>query len=231
MFNLQNLFDRVLIDSGQFILPQDKVELDVKKFKILVDMVIGIWNKYNPIYTHLYKDITTQRQYKFDTTNTPFVTWKGKPTTSVKGAPVWVTEIQPIRVSGVYPYWLRDYDRPKSNLDIKTEFPWEYRNPILTVPVSGEYDVFAVYHHTLVEVSTEQSTDYMIETVDDTDDHFLNLLKAKFLVGLGRSRRAFTIQDIPITTDASELVSEGKDLEKETMDLIKENASFFLAMR
>jgi hypothetical protein len=37
-------------------------------------------------------------------------------------------------------------------------------------------------------------------------------------LGVGRSRRAFTLNDLPIIMDASEIVQEGRELYKEVIE-------------
>ncbi len=67
--------------------------------------------------------------------------------------------------------------------------------------------------------------------VDGTDeDTFFALLTGRFLQTIGRFRRAFTIGEIPITMDASELVSDGLEMATAAEDDLTENqAKFYLA--
>ena len=39
-----------------------------------------------------------------------------------------------------------------------------------------------------------------------------------FMIGIGRSRRAFTLNDLPILMDAGEIVSEGRELYREVIE-------------
>ena len=73
------------------------------------------------------------------------------------------------------------------------------------------------------------SLTYTSSTLNDTDYLFYELLKAKMMKSLGRNRRAFTLNDLPIASDASELVSEGQTLEESTMTMIHEQSKGFLA--
>lgn len=206
---LQELFQRVLINSGQFQYSPDKVELNVDPFKVLVEMCLGIYNGYVPITKHLFKEITAPRQYTFTDMNTP------------EGIPEWISKIQPIRISGVVPYYLKEYNVSKQTA-IKEELPFEYRQPVLTVVVAAEYDILAVYNHKLTYIDDSDQREWEIKTVSDNEDEFIDLVTAKFLIGLGRSRRAFTVQDLPLLTDASDLVSEGKEMEEAAMEELKE---------
>jgi hypothetical protein len=196
----------------------------------LVHITLGTYNRFNPLSVHMYKMINAVRQFTFTVNNTPVIKSNGVELPS-PGAPEWLVEIIPVRISGVYPFYLRDYDRPRSNLDIKVEFPWEYRKPTLTVPVQGEYDIHAVYYHQVrVDASGEAPT-YHLDTITDRDDVFLKLLTGRFLKATGRNRRAFVMADLPITTDASELVSEGTTMEQEAMEEMTSNSKFYLAWR
>jgi hypothetical protein len=230
---LQEIFERTLLESGQFQLPPDKLELNVDRFKTLVQIVLGLYNRYNPLNVALYKNIAYLRQYTFTEENTPGPLRSKDGLTLVNGGPPdWILDLIPVRISGVYPYFLREYDRPKSNVEVKTDFPWEYRNPTLTVPIVGEFDISAVYFHRLTEKILNDSTvTYEISSINDLDDNFFKLCAAKFLKGIGRSRRAFTMNDLPILSDGAELVSEGQTLEDKTSEDMAADSKFYLAWR
>lgn len=214
--NLKEFFERVLVNSGQFQYPVERIELNEPAFKVLVEMCIGIYNGYVPLTKHVTKDIYNSRQYTY---------------TEKEGIPEWISKIMPIRIAGVVPYYFRGYDQPVANVYVKNEIPFEYRKPTLTVPVSATYEIYGVYNHKLVEVDLGNGKKtWTVDSITDNEDEFLDLLTAKFLIGLGRSRRAFTMQDMPLTTDASDLVSEGKEMEKEAMEeLFNEKGRFYLA--
>jgi hypothetical protein len=214
---LNDLFEKVLIRSGQFQYPSERIELNAEPFKKLVESCLGVYNGYVPVAKHVFKSINGSRQYKF--------------TEETDGEiPEWVSNIVPVRIAGVVPYYFREYDRPKGSVDVKQEYPFEYRKPIITVPVSADYDIYCVYNHKLTPVDDSDSKEWEILTIDDQAHEFLDLVTARFLIGLGRSRRAFTISDVPIIADSADLVSEGKDMEEKTMeDLYDRQSRFYLA--
>jgi hypothetical protein len=217
---LQELFDRVMINSGQFEFGNDRIDLQEEKFKILTEMCVGVYNGYSPINTHIFKEINFSRQYTFTESNTP------------EGIPEEIVDLVPVRISGVLPYYLREYDRPKSQLDIKVEFPFVYRKPTLTVPISAEYDLHVIYKHKVTSIGDSDQPKYEIKTLSDGEDEFINLVTGKFMQIIGRNRRAFTLNELPITSDAAELVSEGKEIEREALeDLIENKGKFYLAWR
>lgn len=216
---LQEIFDRVLIESGQFQLGKDKIELNLDNFKKLTDHVLDIYSSYNPRVVWLYLQINTTRQFTFDDSNT------------VSGIPVNVIALTPVRISGVVPYYLREYDRPRSNLDVKVEFPWVYRNPTLTVPTSAEYDAQCTYNHELVNTSNDPlNPQWECTTLEGYPDEFFYILAGKFMQIIGMNRRSFTMSELPLTSDAADLVREGKEKEKEGMqDLIDNKSRWYLA--
>lgn len=220
---ITEMFDRVLLMSGVFLMPQDKVELNIQNFKLLVEMTVGVYNGYVPRDLHARVPILSSRQYTF----TDAFSANGEEL----GIPEYVIDALPVRISGVVPYFFTgEYQRPPQTVTEKVQYPFVYRKPVLTVPASAEYDLHLMYFHKVTKV--QDSEDWEVKTLSDADDEFLELLQAKFMMALGRSRRAFTMQDLPITVDASDLVAEGKALEEEAMEEIKEEkGKWYLAWR
>ena len=74
--------------------------------------------------------------------------------------------------------------------------------------------------------------EYRVDTITDADDEFFEILTGKFMKALGRSRRAFTINELPITMDASELVSEGDEMIRAAEEsLVEKEMKLYLAYR
>lgn len=218
--NLNEMFDVVLVMSGQFLIPDSVIELRVDKFKKLVENCLGVWNNYNPIDRHVYINLQNGRQYTF-TDNDEF------------GIPQNIVDLQPIRISGVAPFFLSEYGRLGDAMEVKKQFPWEYRKPTLTVPLTAEFDLHCIYNHRLeVDNSTGGEPAYKCTTISENDDEFFKMLTGRFMQSLGRSRRAFTLNELPITTDGGELVSEGKQMEDEAIaDLVENKSKWYLAWR
>lgn len=59
---------------------------------------------------------------------------------------------------------------------------------------------------------------------------FLNLCTAKFMIALGRSRRQFVLNEMPVQIDGSELASEGKELWETTVARVEETSDAFLML-
>lgn len=219
---LKELFDRALTNSGQFQYAQDRIELNVDAFKTLVMTCLGQYNSYVPWTANLFRSIQASRQWTFTIDNSP----------EVKGAiPKNIVSVTPVRIAGVVPYYFRDLGGPTSTVQAKEEYPFVYRKPTITVPVSADYDLLCTFDHELKKVAPEDNSDqYEITTITDNDPVFIDLVTAKFLIGLGRSRRAFTMSDIPLLTDASDLVSEGKDmLAQAEEDMAEKQGKWYLA--
>ncbi len=214
---IKDMFDRVLVNSGQFILPPEKIELKIDPFLTLVRQVLGEYNQYSPVDYTYNIDISSSRQYTFTAE-------------SERGIPQFISDLLPVRIMGVNPFYLsgmQDNRLSSSYLEQKQELPFNYSKPVLTVSMSGIYAVTSVHHHAVVGDSPET---YEVKTINDQSDEFLNMLTGKFMVALGRSRSAFTLQSLEILTDAVDLISDGKELYTNAKQDLEENKSrFYLA--
>jgi hypothetical protein len=143
--------------------------------------------------------------------------------------PESIADVIPVRVLGSLPYGFMINQSLNSYLEERGMVPYTYRKPVLTVPFSADFEVHMIWHHRLKEVPNNPGT-LGIDTITDDDDEFFALLSAKFMQAIGRSRRAFTLNDLPIISDAAEMVSEGKTLEDEAMqNLIDNKMKWYLA--
>jgi hypothetical protein len=227
------MFDRVLVESGQFLM-KDDIELDLDRFKILVQSTLGTYSKYVPHHHIFNLDVQALDtsfgglKYTFHEGSSPF------------GIPDWISDLIPVRLAGVHPWYFRQKEEwVNKELEYKRQFPWEYRRPHLYVPVQSIYEVTAVYHHRIKEKSSDEPVgsgvlkkNYEVLTIDERADHFFDLLRGRFLKALGRNRRAFTLNELPITVDAAELVSEGDQIEKDALEQLSNvDHKFWLAYR
>lgn len=222
-----DMWNRVLIEAGQYILDPHAVELDVDRFLVPVKSVLGKLNKYMPPYENFNVNLESERYFEFQDIN---------PAGVPDGIPDWIAKAKVIRFFGTAPYYLREEFKAKSHtsdLD-KTSFPIEYRKPKLWVPIGGVYDVLAVYKHKLTYEEVGGKKKYKVDTINDTDgdfENFFDLLTAKFMITLGRNRRAFTIDDLPITTDADTMISDGEEKLAEALEsLIENDSNWFLSL-
>lgn len=223
---LQEMFDYILVESGQFLIPVENLEINRDRFLVLVKTALGIFNGKHP-WEKKFNLNFANRSVKFSATTRDT-------SSNLTGIPTGIADMVPVRISGVSPFFLRDHEQHNSHyLNEKTEFPWEYRAPTLYVPIQGVYDVHAYYDHVITEIVASGETEgenktYEVTTIDYGDDVFFKLLKAKFLRGTANSRRAFTLQDIPLTTDADTLANEAKTMEEEALKDLDDKTKFWL---
>lgn len=240
MITLDEIFRRVLVDSGQFLVPSEVIEMDRDKFLVLVRSKVRIYNKNHPHEKRFNLDMQ-DRALTFEASDMSDEDCPNHGTRDVLGNPVGIpdsiVDVVPVRISGISPFFLREFSENKSPfLNNPTEFPWEYRKPTLYVPIQGNMDVHAIYNHKIEEntsLSKDHKDYYFIDTLDEIHhDVFFDLVTGGFLKGLGRSRRAFTVQELPITTDAETLVEEGKEMEERAREqLYEEDSKWYLAWR
>ncbi len=224
---LQEMFDYVLIESGQFFVPVENLEINRDRFLTLVKTTLGIFNGKHPHERKFNLDFQTRAKTFTLTTKDQLG--------ALTGIPAGIADMVPVRIAGVSPFFLREHEAHNSNyMNDKTSLPWEYRAPILYVPIQGVYDVHAWYNHELTEIVPEgegtegETKSYEVKTIDYGDDVFFKLLKSKFIRGIAGSRRAFTMQDIPLTTDADTLMTEAKTMEEEALKDLDDKTKFWL---
>jgi len=162
----------------------------------------------------------------------------------------------PLYVTGVIPTLLPHFSGQAPVASAPYNIAFEYVKPTLffSLAIIGNITIDAAYRYTyklLDEVGNYTTdtglkydsagvttttvgtmVDVDIPEIDFSSTSFLDLVEGRFLISLARSRRAFTIADMPITTDADVLVTEGQTLLDETLnDLGETNSSWFLAVR
>lgn len=225
---LDDMFKRVLVRSGQFLIDQNNIELDIHRFRIIVKDALSTYSRANPYDEHIYYKTGAQRRIRLDENTVKSLTGK-----DYLGVPDWVSDAAPMRLYGLNPYLVFKNLDPRRNSELvdKTQMPWTYRKPDLYLPVSAEWDIHAVWNHRIVE--REDDIDgfiYEVPTLEEYDcEIFLKLLQGLFLQGIGRSRRAFTMNDLPIIMDGAEIAAEGVELEKEAIEELENVQKFYLA--
>lgn len=111
-----------------------------------------------------------------------------------------------------------------------TEYLWKYRKPILHC-VSGNAEVTAHYHYAYDEtIGADGIEEVDIYHIDEDDELFIELVVADFLSVVGRSRRAFTLNDLPITMDASDMVSEGQEMRQNVKERLRDEGVWWRAI-
>jgi len=220
---LSEIEEILLMESGEYLLQDiSNLTLTPAKVWILVKRVLKQYNTKRPfVYRHNITISGKKYTYHDDVGY---------------GPPDWISSVVPVtsyNVMGIYEALSGRTVGEMSTLEIPRGFAWHYENPYLWVGEEGIMDVKEVHDHQyeLTSDSTGVVTDVTISTINQRDDYlFFDLLLARFLIMLGRSRRAFTLQELPIEMDASDLVSEGQELWRDTLEKLEENDKWWLAL-
>jgi hypothetical protein len=217
------MFERVISESGQFIVDYENLEIDLPRFKRLVVSVLGTFSRYSPV-THKFnfQSASLEKIVFTDDFRAPL-------TGHLVGIPAWISSATPVRGrSNLSPFFQGGANGrlPGSaftfgtvDLVDKDPTPFEYRKPILYLAYPGMWDIKAQSLHRVERLcdpddlsgDAGKDADLHVRTITEEDDVFFELLQAKFLISLGRNRRAFTLQPLELSTDGAELVSEGKE--------------------
>lgn len=223
---VEEIWDRIRVRSGQFILNKSKIELDVDNFKTLVEDALAEYNRSRPYDKTYTVFIGTPRHFTFTDTFD----------TDIKRIPEQLAEVTPITAFASNPYLygnaISNPNNSYTELIDPLQVPWDYKKPTLVVPLSGNYKVVAMYNHQLVQVTEDTGNIFWeVTTISLEDVWFFKLLQGMFLQGIGRSRRAFTLSDMPILMDADQLYSEGQQIEEKALEEIHANKKIYLSMR
>lgn len=221
------MFERILLRSGQFILKRKNVDIDLDSFRLLVEDTLAIYSKASPFDKKYDIPIgAANRHFTFDEFYDP----------DIKRVPDWISEVTPVRPIGpsVGGFGVVAGINSTSNVNPElidpVQAPWDYCKPVLTVPFSANYKVIAVYKHWIEKDETDPTKPkYSVPKITFDDNVFFDLLRAYFLQGVGRSRRAFTLSDLPIVMDADQMISEGDALLERAMEDLQNIQKFYLA--
>ena len=211
--NLYDLFLEVLTDSGQFLFDPETIELKTDNFKRLVNSSVGFYNRHRPI----------ERSFNVDASGTATYDLK----VHEFGEPVEVSRAIPVvgfRPNFYFNSTFRGY-RGNDQLRDPMPVPIEYRNGILYLPAPGKFDLTCVYNHELKYVNGEWVLDSITH---DNDPHFFSHLTGSFMVALGRSRQAVTVQELPVEVNAADLIADGKEMIEKAEQSIQSNSKFYL---
>lgn len=229
MLTIDEIFNKILIRSGHFIIKKNNVELDVDRFRVLVQDALDVYSDFSPYHQEYTLNLQGARQQDLSTLNPDF----GR-------KPDFLSEVHPIRAAGTvygnYPHTVHGHGYgshyQSEELSDPIQAPWKYNKEtgVLSAPYNTYYKVVAVWRHQIDETEIDGVPTYVVRTVSGQDHPFIKLCMAMFMMGLGRSRKAFTLNDLPILIDSSEIVAEGRELYKEVIDEeLKNKQKFYLA--
>jgi hypothetical protein len=225
---LDDLIEYTMTESGEFILGDLELTLiDVHRFHLIVKRALSLYGKYRP----LTERTTTLVNGTADLSNG-----------GTSRAPEWLSRVIPLGTGGVESSTNQSaaafiYGNvgmggfgSMYNTAPPRNIPWEYHKPMLSIGGSDDmYDITAHYNYDLTDVYRNDKNKVEKATVvglSYNDDLFLDLLVGYFLIALGRSRRAFTLNDLPVTMDGSELVSEGDEKVRNAREQLQEQSSW-----
>ncbi len=98
---------------------------------------------------------------------------------------------------------------------------------LVATPTVTHYFWFNINNYAKDPISDWYFVDYIED--DNDNDLFFKLCLAKFKKQLGGSRRAFTLEEFPITNDADSLISDAQQEEQEAMEELIEGSAADLA--
>lgn len=228
---LSDIMQEVLVRSGQHILDADRLEIDSTKFSYLVRNVLRLVNRHAPFDGKA--NISVNDIYYIFTTDI-----------DPPGIPDWIAGVMPLRQAGGFgllmpPLAINRGVRgtaetlvPFGYTDVtpKRQFTWDYRKPKLYLPYSGDFDITYVRYYAITQSEDDRPQIALMSDTDPGSDTFFALLTAAFLESIGRYRRAFTIQEIQVTTDAEQMVSDAREMWTAAKEDLENNQQkFYLA--
>lgn len=222
------MFYKVILRSGQYILKPKHIEIDIDTFRMLVEDALAIYSKASP-HVETYKvDLVNKRQF----------IWNETFDKQGRERPDWISEVTPMRNASIPYFSSLNQGQYNGGINRYTEIieplesPWDWNvsEKTLTVPYSATYKIIACYRHRITTFQNNNGEDvYEVKTVDEYDNVFLKILQGMFLQGLGRSRRAFTMNDLPIVMDADQMASEGQQILEEAKEDLQNVQKAYLA--
>lgn len=270
---LKELFKRILVNSGQFLLLQEDletIEMKTDSFQLMVADCLEVYNGFEPL----------DRSFALTTTSTSY-TFTGDDSV----IPQFIIELIPVVISGLPWYfqnWMTWQGKGFGDEFNPLSCIWRYNRPTLTIEYVGRFSVRAAYNRPFIRFvgNWETSTSYKIQDVvieggvtyicmiDHTsasnnkpgaganwttywnpyittqketppyydlpnvasrDRRFLKLVLGRFMQSLGRSRNTFILSDVPVTSNASELISRGEKLEEDALAEMDKEGNWWMA--
>ena len=149
--------------------------------------------------------------------------------------PDMISDVIPTYTTFLNPFasWVQYQNGVQLEDQEKQMFVWRYDKPTLRVDRMGEMEVFVVYNHPILQKEDKDTglKYWDLPTIDESDVAFLDLMTAKFMIMLGRSRRLFSQSEAPINIDFQGLLSDGAALEEKAMQQILDNARFYIGWK
>jgi len=212
---LTDIIDLTFTNSGEFIVGSlTDVLLDMDKFWGMTKMVLKDYQKYQPIAK---KKVTSVSSFSVDLTDVTY------------GVPKWVSSVIPVGVPSSNPVVALQFMQAGGGLEPRPML-WEYRSPKLYTSEDGDMEVTSCFEYPFTITGSNPITEVDIPDITEEDKRFLDLVLGRFLIAVGRSRRAFTLTELPVQMDGSELVQEGTDILERVNEDMRENSKWYEAL-
>lgn len=157
---LQDLFKRMLVESGQFLLLQaglDTIEMNTDSFQLMVGNCLEIYNSYDPL-DRRFNVISDFTSYTFIGGD-----WE---------IPVFIAEIIPVVISGLPWYfqnWMTWQGKGFGDEFNPLSAIWRYNRPTLTFEYSGTFTVWATYNRPFIRFTGNWATTTSYNTEETVD--------------------------------------------------------------
>ncbi|NRA76864.1 MAG: hypothetical protein HRU18_01540 [Pseudoalteromonas sp.] len=224
--NIEDIFNRIIQKSGQYLLSTNNIEINIDAFRILVEDALSIYNKVSPFDKTFTVDLSG-RQVNFSDDDSYF--------SEVGRVPDWIAKATPILnySTGANPNFLAPaFSHNNHHPSEPIESIHKYHKPCLVVNISGNWEVIGVWNHRveLIPKVGAGKREYEVKTISVEDHLFFDLLKAMFLQGVGYSRRAFTMDALPLATDADSMVADADNQLSTAKDELNNIQKFYLGV-
>ena len=261
MMTLSDIIGVIMFESGQFIVGDtlDVLGMSTHKFwNYIVHNRLKFYQRYRPLtktFNRKSDFTTTYGSHIFFGRNSDpeaFPFDNRVKSADIEEVPKWISNVVPLGVSKkLLTVDLIKYSRYNriGEVDTVTEprkFYWRYEtyhHDDLYPP--REYGIIYLTEDGMMEVRAHY--DYKIDTTLDSDGEvieaeisgidegkdriFLDLVLAKFLIMIGRSRRMFRMEAFPVEFDGGEAYSEGRELEETTLQSLYEQSNWYDAIK
>lgn len=219
---LTELFQYVVTATGEHLLgdPED-FGLTLDTFWQSIQPDFEEYERFYPLTKTIHVEINTNNMLggKYDFSKDPNNIGYDPDDTvsSVNGAmPEWISRVVPVNQTRMLmnPLWWRlagNFASP-SRLIVPRTMLIDYRKPYLYITEPGRFEVQAHYRRLLEYSYGGTEEDPILQDVEihnlERSKIFLDLMVARFLLTVGRMRRSFTYDRLPITVDGNKMVDE-----------------------
>lgn len=206
MITKDQMIEYLLVNSGQYLLGDFVTTsgMEEKYFIALVKSVLVTYSNFIPVEKR--KTMKLFNGLKFDGKNGQDI-------------PQFIVEIRNKNQNVVGNIL---FGTNKNSVISKHHWEFNSDNSLSFRYPQGYYEVHYAVNHKYDEET------HSIDTLSEGDPLFLDLFTAQMMLSIGKSRRAFLLNDLPFTIDADSLVSEGESLKDSTMEKLKERSRHYL---